>query len=165
MGADETVLINLKTFDVEAITQEIKDKFGGNGANTTFECTGNEGSTKVAIYSTNNGGKVALVGLGPLEVKVPLVNASLREVDIIGICRFRNWSVIQTLFELNFIKLFYLSLSYPMAIYLLETGKVNLKPLVTHKYPLEKSLDAFKKMIEPDNNAIKVLIQCNKDFQ
>ena len=94
MGADETVLINLKTFDVEAITQEIKSKLGGEGANITFECTGNEGSTKVAIYSTNNGGKVALVGLGPLEIKAPLVNASLREVDIIGVCRFRNWSVV-----------------------------------------------------------------------
>ena len=95
MGADDTVLINLKTFDVDAITKEIKSKIGGVGAEVgadiTFECTGNEGSTKLAIYSTNNGGKVALVGLGPLEIKAPLVNASLREVDIIGVCRFRNW--------------------------------------------------------------------------
>lgn len=42
------------------------------------------------IEGTRNGGKVALVGLGPLEVSAPLVNASLREVDIIGVCRFAN---------------------------------------------------------------------------
>ncbi|CAG2116277.1 unnamed protein product [Medioppia subpectinata] len=126
LGADQTIHIDLKSFNVETYVAKVKEALGGQGANVTFECTGNEGSTKVAIYATNNGGKVALVGLGPLEVSAPLVNASLREVDIIGVCRFRN--------------------CYPMAIYLLEKGLVNLKPLVTHKYPLERSLDAFNKI-------------------
>jgi L-iditol 2-dehydrogenase len=91
LGADETILIDLKNFNVKNVVEQVKKHFNGNGVDITFECTGNEGSTQVAIYSTDNGGKVALVGLGPLEVKAPLVNASLREVDIIGVCRFRNW--------------------------------------------------------------------------
>lgn len=91
MGADETILIDLKDFNVERIVDEVKKLLGGLGSDITFECTGVEGSTKVAIYGTQNGGKVALVGLGPLEISAPLVNASLREVDIIGVCRFRNW--------------------------------------------------------------------------
>jgi L-iditol 2-dehydrogenase len=51
-----------------------------------------------------------------------------------------------------------------MAIYLLESGKVNLKPIVTHKYPLEESLKAFEKMTEINGGSVKVMITCNKDF-
>lgn len=90
IGADETILIK-KDMDSDTLLNEIKKHFDNDGADITYECTGVESSTKLAIYGTTNGGKVALVGLGPLEIRAPLVNASLREVDIIGVCRFRNW--------------------------------------------------------------------------
>ena len=83
-----------KSTDFDSLFNEIKNHFDNDGADITYECTGVESSTKLAIYGTTNGGKVALVGLGPLEISAPLVNASLREVDMIGVCRFRNWYFI-----------------------------------------------------------------------
>lgn len=49
--------------------------------------------------------------------------------------------------------------SFPLAIQLIESGKVNLKPLVTHKFPIESALDAFKTMKNPDAGSIKIMIQ------
>lgn len=40
--------------------------------------------------ATRSGGAVALVGVGPQMVTVPLINAALREVDIRGVFRYCN---------------------------------------------------------------------------
>ncbi|XP_054156264.1 sorbitol dehydrogenase-like [Oppia nitens] len=148
MGADQTILIDptkSSTDDgIDDIIHQILGNERGQGVDVTLECTGSENSTQVAINSTRKAGKVGLIGLGPQQVTVPLVTVAIRELDIVGVFTYRN--------------------CFPMAIHLLETGKVNIKSLVTHKYRLEQSMDAFNKMIEPDNNAIKIQIQCNKDF-
>ena len=43
------------------------------------------------MQATESGGVLVLVGLGAPVVKIPVVDASVREVDIRGIFRYANW--------------------------------------------------------------------------
>ncbi|KAM9408995.1 sorbitol dehydrogenase-like isoform 1-T2 [Pholidichthys leucotaenia] len=109
----------------------------------TIECTGAESCIQTAIYATRSGGVVVLAGLGPEMVSVPLGNAAVREVDIRGVFRYCN--------------------TWPMAIAMLASGKVNVKPLVTHRFPLEQVMEAFE--ITHQHVGIKVMIKCDKNDQ
>lgn len=48
---------------------------------------------------------------------------------------------------------------YPKAIRLVSAGLIDLKPLVTHRFPLEKATEAFHVAADPTQRAIKVQIQ------
>ncbi|KAL0188285.1 hypothetical protein M9458_015384, partial [Cirrhinus mrigala] len=74
--------------------------------------------------ATRSGGVVVLVGHGSEMATVPLFNAASREVDIRGVFRYCN--------------------SWPVAISMLASKKLNVKPLVTHRFPLEQALQAFE---------------------
>ncbi|XP_065123615.1 sorbitol dehydrogenase [Paramisgurnus dabryanus] len=109
----------------------------------TIECTGVESSMQTAIYATRSGGVVVLVGLGAEMTTVPLVNASVREVDIRGVFRYCN--------------------TWPMAIAMLAAKKVNVKPLVTHRFPLEQAVQAFETTHK--GLGVKVMLKCDKNDQ
>jgi L-iditol 2-dehydrogenase len=138
MGADFTVLI--KPGQGAEETAKIVVETLGQQPDITLECSGAESSIKLAILATQSGGVVTLVGCGPPEVKVPIVNAATREVDIRGIFRYAN--------------------CYPAALALVASGKVNVKRLITHNYKLEETLEAFETSRTGAGGAIKVMIHC-----
>ena len=50
--------------------------------------------------------------------------------------------------------------SYPLAIDLLATGKINVKPLITQRFNIKDALEAFKLLRDPGaQSVVKVLIQ------
>lgn len=53
--------------------------------------------------------------------------------------------------------------SYQDALSLIASGQVNLKPLITHHFTIEESLEAFKTAETGIGNPIKVMIHCNED--
>jgi L-iditol 2-dehydrogenase len=71
MGADGTYCIDLKTFKDSEFAQFLCKEVG-DSPDTILEYTGVESSLSTAIYATKSGGKICLIGLGPLKVKVPL---------------------------------------------------------------------------------------------
>lgn len=55
---------------------------------------------------------------------------------------------------------FLLFSSYPLAIDLLATGKINVKPLITQRFNIKDALEAFKLLRDPGaQSVVKVLIQ------
>ncbi len=53
-----------------------------------FECTGSESGMQTAIYATRPGGKVLMVGMGSPVQTLPVAQAALREVDLLGVFRY-----------------------------------------------------------------------------
>jgi len=138
LGADHTLLVG-KEDDEQSLTAQIISKLGGR-ANVTIECSGAESSVRLGIFATERGGVLVLVGLGAAEIKIPIVNAASREVDIRGIFRYAN--------------------CYPIALDLVASGRVNVKPLITHRFQLQESLAAFETARTGAGGAIKVMISC-----
>lgn len=124
----------------EEMAEDIEKLFGGNKPDITIECSGVEASVRFGIFSTKSGGVMVLVGLGKPEIKIPIVNAAVREVDIRGIFRYAN--------------------CYPAAIAMVASGKVDVKPLITHRFKLEDTISAFETAKTGAGGAIKVMIKC-----
>ncbi|KAH8648527.1 chaperonin 10-like protein [Xylariales sp. PMI_506] len=77
--------------DVAAKVAEVQ--VGGEAVgdfSVTFECTGVETCMQTAIYSTQAGGKVMIIGMGTPIQTLPMSAAALREVDLIGVFRYAN---------------------------------------------------------------------------
>lgn len=138
LGADHTQLIDSK--DTKQMAQRISEMMEGM-PDITIECSGAESSIQLGIFATKSGGMMVLVGLGPAEVKIPIVNAAVREVDIRGIFRYAN--------------------CYPLALEMIASGKVDVKPLITHRFKLQESLQAFETSRTGAGGAIKVMISCD----
>ena len=92
---------------------------------------------RVAVESTRNGGKVVLIGCGQDEMRLPLCSAAQREVDILGIFRYCH--------------------TYPTAIEMMASGRVDLNAMVTHRYGFseEEVREGFE--MAASGNAIKVM--------
>lgn len=126
----------------QQLAKSVEDMLGAQ-PHITIECTGAESSIQTAIYATRSGGVVVLVGLGAEMATIPLINAAVREVDIRGVFRYCN--------------------TWPMAIAMLASGKVNVKPLVTHRFPLEQAVQAFETTRQ--GVGIKVMLKCDQNDQ
>lgn len=136
LGADFT--INVRGKGEQDIAKEIRNILGGLSPEVTIECTGATSSIETAIWATQSGGVIILVGLGEARATLPIIEAASREVDIRGVFRYAN--------------------CYPTALELLSSGRLKLDGLSRAHYKLEQSKEAFERAKKGD--VIKVFIHC-----
>jgi L-iditol 2-dehydrogenase len=138
LGATHTI----DTTKVPDVVSQVVSLVGPQAVDTSIECSGATVAIHAAIKATRNGGVVVLVGMGAPEISLPLVDAAVREVDLIGVFRYAN--------------------TYPKALALIASGKVDVKSLITHHFNYKESVDAFNVArvgADKDNKmAIKVII-------
>lgn len=82
LGADNILLINSNENEKNTVNKI--HEIMGIPPNITIDCCGYEATTRLAIFATRSGGKVIIAGLASEDVKIPLVNAFAREIDILG---------------------------------------------------------------------------------
>ncbi|XP_016421350.1 sorbitol dehydrogenase-like [Sinocyclocheilus rhinocerous] len=141
MGAD--FLLHVKKEDEPKEMAKKVEGMLGCMPQISIECTGVQSSIQTAIYAARSGGVVVPVGFGAEMTTVPLLNAAVREVDIRGVFRYCN--------------------TWPVAISMLVSKKVNVKPLVTHRFPLEQAMQAFE--MSRQRLGVKVILKCDQNDQ
>ncbi|CAL0328644.1 unnamed protein product [Lupinus luteus] len=137
LGADDIVKVSTNIEDVaEEVTQIHKAM--GAGIDVTLDCAGFNKTMSTALSATQAGGKVCLVGMGHSIMTVPLTPAAAREVDVIGIFRYKN--------------------TWPLCIEFLRSGKIDVKPLITHRFGFsQKEVEEAFETSARGSNAIKVM--------
>jgi len=103
-----------------------------------LECSGNPRASREAILTLARAGRVVLIGMGGDELAIPLPYVQDRELVLMGAFRYAN--------------------TWPIAIALVASGRVDLDSLVTHHFGLdevEQALTAARR----DPTTIKPVIR------
>ncbi|XP_047324759.1 sorbitol dehydrogenase [Impatiens glandulifera] len=137
LAANETVKVSTNLQDIDDEVEQIKKAMGAE-VDVTFDCAGFSKTVSTALRATSAGGKVCLVGMGHNEMTVPLTPAAAREVDVVGVFRYKN--------------------TWPQCLEFLSSGKIDVKPLITHRYGFsQKEVEEAFEMSAQGSRAIKVM--------
>ena len=123
-----------RTIDVRDVPLEAS----GVEADALIECSGHPASLDAGIRALRPAGTAVLVGMGPEEEGVvPLALIQHRELWLTGTFRYAN--------------------TYPTAIALAATGRVNLEAIITGHFPLDEA-EAALRAGRDDPTAVKVMV-------
>jgi threonine 3-dehydrogenase len=120
--------------DPDVIARVVKWS-GGSGADVALEMSGNQRAIVNALRSLKAGGTLVAFGIPARPIELDLANdVILKGRNVIGILGRRMWKDWETMQRL------------------LESGKLDLRPIVTHRFKLA---DFEQAMATFSNDAIK----------
>ncbi len=119
--------------------ERIREMTGGQGADVVVEAIGNPAAFGSVLKSVRRGGAVSIVGLFPTPIEFPI-----HEMSMYGI-------------RLN---MGLAGITYgPRLMPLLETGRVSMKELITHTFPLEEAVKAYEVFENSKDQCMKVILE------
>lgn len=136
LGVDE--IINVQQ---ENLNDRIQKLTNGKGVDIVYECSGSAPGTRAGLEAVKKYGQFVQIGLAgkPFEVDFPKI--CYKEIKVTGSLG-SIWS------------------SWDHAIRLVETGLVDVKPLITNTFALEDWEEAFAAF--ENKIGLKILIKCAK---
>lgn len=135
MGADG--IISLHDEDLKEAVDRLTD---GAGFTKVIEASGSVSAMSSTTVAAAEGGRICLIGLcGGRQAPIDIDRVVISDMELIG------------------------SVSSPgvwgHVVPLLSSGKLNVAPLITHRYPLAHYEEALGLMAQKDPDIIKILIQ------
>jgi L-iditol 2-dehydrogenase len=116
----------------------IKAATNGRGVDVTFEAAGDPEAVEASIAAVKPGGRVVLVGI-PTVDRISFTASVARGKDL----------TIQVVHRMKH--------TYPHTLQLVQTGRVNVKSLVTHCFPLAQVAEAYA--VGHRREGIKVVVE------
>lgn len=138
MGAD--IVLNQTETDVAS---EIRKMTGGRGVDVAIEALGTQGTFENALRVIRPGGTLSSLGVysGKLEIPLEPFAAGLGDHKIVTTLCPGGKERMRRLMEL------------------VRHGRVDLTPMLTHSFPLERITDAYKLFRARKDGVIKVAIR------
>jgi L-iditol 2-dehydrogenase len=131
------VALNPDEVDVVA---EIMELTGGRGVDVAFEAAGAPETPDQAAAVARPGGVVVIAGIPSDDTMTMGASTARRKGLTIKLVRRMKHT-------------------YPRAIRLVQEGLVDVKPLVTHLFPLERIADAFEMVVDYEDGVLRAVIQ------
>nr|BAK04516.1 predicted protein [Hordeum vulgare subsp. vulgare] len=97
---------------------------GPGGVDVVIEASGAESCIQMAMYLVREAGVYVQVGMGSPDVQIPIGAFASKEAKFISSFRYGPGD-------------------YPLAISLVSSGRIDLKPLVTHRFQFRDAVEAF----------------------
>lgn len=112
------------------------------GVDVVFEAAGTVETIRESFEVVRSGGMVVLVG-APLEgsAEMLVMEVLAKEIDVRAVFRYAN--------------------AYPRAIRLVSQGRIDVKCLITHRFPLARVKEALDLCHSRANGVIKALVDIN----
>lgn len=111
----------------------------GRGTDVVFDTSGSAAACRITPHLAKRGGVVTLVGWPETAaVDYPIEVVLEKELDIRGVNRYAN--------------------TYPAAISLLASSRLDVHPLISHHFPFSQVVEAFKFAAAHRAETIKVMI-------
>jgi len=130
-----TIINAHKTDPVTAIAELT----GGRGVDVVFDTSGSATACQSTPHLARRGGVITIVGWpDPGTLPFPIEMVLEKELDIRGVNRYAN--------------------TYPTAIGLLASGRLDVHPLVSHRFPFDRVVEAFDFAVEHRAETIKVMV-------
>jgi L-iditol 2-dehydrogenase len=127
--------------DQEDPVARIQQETAGRGVDVAIEAAWADHSVQQAVEMTRPGGRVVLVGI-PSDNLLTIKHATARRKGLtLKLCRRMKHA-------------------YPRAIRLMEGGRVNIRGLVSHRFPLRRADEAFALNAAYRDEVVKTIIEC-----
>jgi L-iditol 2-dehydrogenase len=121
-------------------SRQVIEKTHGRGVDVALEAGWAGELVQVAGESVRNGGRVILVGI-PSDDRLTLSHSTARRKGLTLVLARR------------------MKHTYPWAIELVEKDRVDVKSLVSHRFPLERAPEAFALNERYEDEVVKVIIE------
>ena len=136
LGADHVV--DVGSTDAEAETRRLTS----DGLDVVVETAGAVAATELATRVAREGGRIVLLGIAGHghELRLPADRLALRDLSVYG-------------------SVGYTTADWARTVALVSEGLVDLEPIVTHRFPLERFEDAFALMDAREGVVAKILLE------